>query len=150
MNLSDIEIKKIAEMISSRLGPSANPDEIRKLAAQVIERLSEADKKAIAALPVTEPVANPSSLRIAKKLIVNALGPDKGGLSEKLKSFVAGRALRLLGISDTRLENLRSLIAIIDCSNYSADISRLKFEISSLCEEIGFKAIIQDSNYYGL
>jgi hypothetical protein len=150
MILSDDQIRRMADTISIALGPSASTEEVRRLAAQVVARMMKGEA-GVADSPASEQ-AMPQSrkLRITKKLILNALGPDRGSLGEKLKIFVAGRALSFAAISDTRVENLRSFIAIIDYADYSADFNRLKFELASLCEDEGFKALVQDIGYYGL
>ncbi|OGC93758.1 MAG: hypothetical protein A2W25_06490 [candidate division Zixibacteria bacterium RBG_16_53_22] len=145
MDLSEGQIKKIAEIISSRLGPDASQSRIKSLAARVIDEMTRGGIEA----KEIQWSARPVSTQISRSLVVNALGQDKEGLGEKLKSFVDGRALRLTAISDTKLESLRSVVAIIDCANYAADLNRLKFELSALCEEAGFKAIVQDGGYYG-
>jgi predicted amino acid-binding ACT domain protein len=146
MALSENEIRKIAAIVSSRLGPDARPDEIKNLVTRVVDELAKSDEDKV----VEQLSPQPAPYRIPRKLIVNALGPDKKGLDAKLNSFISGRALRLAAISDSSLENIRSVVAIIDCTDYTADFNRLKFELSSLCEEFGFKAIVQDDNYYGI
>jgi len=146
MDLSESEIKKIAEIISLRLGPDASPDEIRSLVAHVIEELAKGETKGAD----FQASAQTMSCPIPRKLVVNALGPDRDDFDEKLKSFFYERGLKLMAISDSRLENLRSVIAIIDYTDFAADINSLKFELSSLCEDSGFKAVVQDSGYYGI
>ena len=144
MDLSEGQIKKIAEIISSRLGPDASQSRIKSLAARVIDEMTSGiEAKEI------QWSARPVSTQISRSLVVNARGQDKEVIGEMPKSFVDGRALRLTAISDTKLESLRSVVAIIDCANYAADLNRLKFELSALCEEAGFKAIVQDGGYYG-
>ncbi len=150
MIISDDQIRQIADTISAALGPAAPPEEIKRLAEQIVARLTESEGMDAPAPISAEPSPETPVLRFTKKLVINALGPDRVDLGEKLNSFVAGRALNLTAISDTPVERLRSLVAIVDCTDYAADTNRLKFELASLCEDFGFRALVQDIDYYGL
>jgi hypothetical protein len=48
------------------------------------------------------------------------------------------------------IQNLQSLVAIIDYSDFRADIDRLKFDLNNLCLQSGSRAIIQDSAHYNI
>lgn len=143
MDLSQDDIKLIVKLVSEKLGPHAGIEEIKSMAAEVIERFS----------------ANSSSIQVSqvaphytprKRLIVNALGPNCIGLEEQLRLFTDGKLLQVSEISSMTAQNLRCVLAIIDYSQFRGDINQIKFELSKICENSGFKALIQDSSYYGV
>ena len=142
MDLSKDDIKLIVRLVSEKLGPNAGIEEIKNLVSEVIERFPS-DQSSFS--PASEKARQPF---LAKKLIVNAFGPNVEGLEDKIQTFIAGKSLRIVDISSISIDNFRSIIVIIDYSGLSGEINNLKFEISKICDTFGFKAIIQDSSYY--
>jgi predicted amino acid-binding ACT domain protein len=151
MLLSEDKIKHVISLISDKLGPDATAEEVKNLASEVIRRLSTAS-------PATgdEVIANPtrmpktSTALLDKKLVLSAVGKDRGGLDEKIRLFIARTELHLLDIKEITADSFKCVLAVIDYSDYRADINDLKFKLSTLCEECGYRAIIQDSSYYGV
>ena len=150
MDLSDNDVRQIADLVSSRLDPNATDDEIRSAVTKVVEKILSLAVHDAPSSQIDSGVKLLKTQKISKMLVLSALGPDKDGLVEKLKAYIDGRALRLLAFSNARIENLRSLIALIDFADYSADLNSLKFDLISICEQSGYKAIVQDSAYYGI
>jgi len=151
MDLSQEHVAKIAAAISSRLGPNASADEIRKAAAAIVTGL----RKDIPAGQPAESKTPPENLNavshhIGKSLILSALGPENNLLEEKLRAFINGRALHLVDISNIKLGKLQSLVALVDNSDYRADLTQLKFDLDGICRQLGFHAIVQDSSYFNI
>jgi hypothetical protein len=144
MIFSDDQIRQIADAISSALGPNAAAEQVVQLAGEIAGRLDLSMESGPA--PDDKSPNLPSAL--PGKIVVSALGPANEIAVEKLRSFVNGRALRLIGVSVSKVDTLESIVAVIDCAEYKADLSRLKFELSELCGRHRMKAIIQDVNYY--
>jgi predicted amino acid-binding ACT domain protein len=141
MEISDSDIKLIVHLIAEKLGPDAPGDKIRTLVAIVAQRLSE--------ITPNESLEKAQSRNPIQKLIINAFGLKTVGLDENLRSYLSNKNLPLIAISIADIDKYKSLVALIDYSEYQGDINRLKFELSEICEKLGFKAIIQDSAYYG-
>jgi len=144
MELSPELIKEIALQVSAKLGTLAGPDEVAAMVKEIISRLSISPEQINSSNIAPEPANN----RKSKKLIINALGISGNELADKIKAFIAGKALRITDISSTEIDTFSSLIAIIDYTDYQADLTQLKFELEKICSVAGFKAIIQDSDYY--
>jgi predicted amino acid-binding ACT domain protein len=151
MLLSEDKIKHVISLISSKLGPDATAEEVKNLASEVVRRLSTASpadgQEVMANVPGIRKTSTPL---LDKKLILSAVGNDEDGLEEKIRLFVARTEMRLLDMKEITADSFRCVLAIIDYSDYRADINDLKFKLCSLCEECGYKAIIQDSSYYGI
>jgi predicted amino acid-binding ACT domain protein len=143
MELSGDDIRLIVQLVAQRLGPNAGIDEIKNMVAEIIERFPST-ASAPASISTAVNISIPT-----KKLIVNAFGPENVGLEDKIQSFVNGKSLRMVDVSSTSVDDFRSVVAIVDYSGLMGDINQLKFELSKVCETLGFKAMIQDSSYYG-
>jgi predicted amino acid-binding ACT domain protein len=142
MNLTEEDIKFIIRLVAERLGPGAPSEQVKSLTAEVIEKLGTA---------TAEKDSELNKIKSRRQhLIINAFGPSQKGLEDSLRSFLENRNLLLAAISSNDIEMYHSLIAIIDCSDFKSDINALKLELSELCEKFGFKAIIQNSSYYGI
>ena len=151
MLLSEDKIKHVISLISSKLGPNATAEEVKNLASEVVRRLSTASPAAGDEVKANPPgISSTSTALLDKKLILSAVGIDGDGLEEKISLFIAQMALRILDMEKITADSFRCVLAIIDYSDYRADINDLKFKLCSLCEEYGYKAIIQDSSYYGI
>jgi predicted amino acid-binding ACT domain protein len=154
MDLTQDNIKLIVTLISDKLGPGANQEDITTLANEIINRLTKiglADREngKNLSIPQNDPtVKSHKKSQPAKTLILNAFGLDRDGLDEKIKSYIAGIGLNLIEISSIKIDSFKSLIAVIDYSNYHDDINKLKFDLDEICRSFSFKAIIQDSTYY--
>jgi predicted amino acid-binding ACT domain protein len=142
MELSPEIIKEVAYQVSAKLGSQAGPDEVSSMVQEIVARLSISSEK------ISPPDADPIQNRKSKKLIINAFGISGSELSDKIKCFIAGKALIITDISSTEIDAFSSLIAILDYTDYRADLTQLKFELEKICSVAGFKAIIQDSDYY--
>ena len=143
MELSGDDIRLIVQLVTQKLGPHAGIDEIKNMVAEIIERF-----QSTASANFSDTNAK-KKYGPTRKLIVNAFGPENVGLEDKIQSFINARSLRMVDVSSTSVDDFRSVIAIIDYSEFIGDINQLKFELSKICEGMGFKAIIQDSSYYG-
>jgi predicted amino acid-binding ACT domain protein len=144
MELSPELIKEIARQVTAKLGAQVGPDEVAATVREIIARLPIFHGQNAASNITPEPAES----RKSKKLIINAFGISGSELSDKIKSFIAGKALRVTDISATEIDTFSSLIVILDYSDYQADLTQLKFELEKICSGAGFKAIIQDSGYY--
>jgi predicted amino acid-binding ACT domain protein len=145
MEITENNIKLIIKLISEKLGPDASPEKVRSLTTEAIRQLSN--------LPEAKPIDGISMAPMEPRrlhLIINAFGISESILNDDIQSFLAGKNLTLITLSSTKIEHYTSLIAIVDYSDSTADLNRLKFELSELCEKSGHKVIIQDSSYYGL
>lgn len=144
MELSPEIVSEITRQVAEKLGVQAGLDELASAVREIIRRLqvsSEANAE-------SDNKVKPNEIHISKKLIINALGMPKNGLIDRLKSYVAGKALIITVVSSTDIDTFNSLIMIIDYSDYQADLTQLKFEFDRICTSAGYKAIIQDSGYY--
>jgi hypothetical protein len=154
MDLSPNDIRLITRLLGERLGPSAAPEEIKRLAGEVANRLARVDSLSRVEVGTIEKsqdvVHSPITSGPVKKLIVNAFGLDKDGLEESIVSLAERIRLPIISISSAKIDLFRSVIAVLDYSGYKQDINSLKFEIDKLCSDFHFKALIQDSAYYGL
>lgn len=151
MNISEDDIKLIIRLISEKLGPNASPEKVRSLAAEAIGQLSiVSEEKPVTAENITDSTETIKETKIPRKLIVNAFGLTQSSFEDSLRTYLIGKSLPIIAFSSNNIEQYRSVIAIIDNSDYKSDINSLKFELSQLCGRFGFKAIIQDSAYYGL
>jgi hypothetical protein len=142
MEISESDIKLISRLIAERLGTNAAADKIKMFVADVVECLTKV-------VPTESPEKTHGRIPI-RKLIINAFGLNNDGLEENLRNYLNEKNLPLAAISISDIEKYQGLIAIIDYSEYPGDINRVKFEISEICENVGYKAIVQDSLYYGL
>jgi predicted amino acid-binding ACT domain protein len=148
MEISKDDIKLITRLIAEKLGPETSPEKLRSLTIEAIGQLTLISSNQ----PTTEhELSKPidTLAKTSKKLIVNAFGLSKIGFEDSLRSFLGTKNLPLIALSSIIIEEFNSLVAIIDYSEFEPDINRLKFELSELCEQFGFKTIVQDSSYYG-
>jgi predicted amino acid-binding ACT domain protein len=144
MELSPEIIMDITRLVAEKLGAQASTDEVANVVQEAVARIS-GSSAIVSAWSADIPEIEDKQSR---KLILNALGVLKGDLADKIRAFIAGKALRITDLTSTRIDTFFSLIAIIDYTDFKADLNQLKFELEKICSGAGYKAIIQDSEYY--
>jgi predicted amino acid-binding ACT domain protein len=150
MELTENDMNRIVQMVSDRLGPNAGIDDVKNMVSEIIERLSipvSEDSKGISIAGRNQ--VDQTSAQSLLRLIVNGFGLNRSGFEDEICSCIAGRALRLDDMSSTLVGTFRSIIAIIDYSEFKGDLNQLKCDISRVGEDLGYKVLIQESRYYG-
>jgi predicted amino acid-binding ACT domain protein len=152
MKLSPEDIQLITRLISEKLGAGAAAEDVKSLAREIVNRLLvlEIDDAGNVSDIDADAANLPAPASARRRLIVNAFGPDRDGLLENLKRCLENLGLPLLETSCHKIDAFRSIIAVIDYSESADQIGRIKFELDKICSEFEFRAIIQDSAYYGL
>jgi hypothetical protein len=145
MDITENNIKLIIKLISEKLGPAAAPEKVQSYALEAIRQLSFVSE----VKPIDE-ISTDTKKSEKLHLIINAFGISESNLDDDIRSFLIGKNLTLIALSSIKIGHYTSFIAIVDYSDYIADLNRLKFELSELCEKSAYKVIVQDSSYYGL
>jgi predicted amino acid-binding ACT domain protein len=144
MKLTSDEIKLITGLVIENLGVDSGSEKTATFVREIVKRISSIPYPELESTK-TKPVA----LHVTpKKLIINGFGLGKDGFEAQLTSYLLDKMLKLEKLSISQIAIYQSVIALIDYSSFESDINRLKFELSEICNQHGYKAIIQDSSYY--
>ena len=71
------------------------------------------------------------------KSVITVVGKDTVGIIAKVCTYLAGRQINILDISQTIVQGFFNMMMIVDTSSMDTDFTTLSDELGSLGEEIG-------------
>ncbi|MCK8816130.1 ACT domain-containing protein [Natroniella sulfidigena] len=83
-----------------------------------------------------------------ERAVVTVLGADKVGIVAKVTTALANHNANIVDISQTLLEDIFSMIMLIEISNLKTDFETLNKELTELEEEINVEIKLQHENIF--
>ncbi|WP_408955572.1 ACT domain-containing protein [Natroniella sp. ANB-PHB2] len=83
-----------------------------------------------------------------QRAIVTVLGADKVGIVAKITTILAEHNANIVDISQTLLEDIFSMIMLVEISELKADFETLNKELRELEEEINVEIKLQHENIF--
>ncbi|MGM9552643.1 MAG: ACT domain-containing protein [Clostridia bacterium] len=77
------------------------------------------------------------------KAVVAVIGKDKKGIISKVSTVLYERDVNIIDISQTIMEDIFVMTAMVDTKECNVDFDLLRQELTSLGEEIGVQITIQ-------
>ena len=78
------------------------------------------------------------------KVIITVVGKDTVGIIAKVCTYLAGKQVNILDISQTIVQGFFNMMMVVDPAGSSKDIALLSSELKQIGEEIG--VVIQAQN----
>jgi len=82
------------------------------------------------------------------KAIITVLGSDRKGIIAKLSTYLADKNINILDISQTIMDDVFTMITMVDISESTASFDVVYTDLQKLGEEIGVKIQIQNTEIF--
>ncbi len=83
-----------------------------------------------------------------KRAVLTVLGSDKVGIVAKVTALLAKHNANILDISQTLLEDLFTMLMLIDIDNLSQDFESLSAELEELSQELAVQIKLQNEEVF--
>ena len=83
-----------------------------------------------------------------EKAIVSVLGQDKVGIIASVSGKLAANSINILDITQTILQDVFSMVMLVDVSNSKLPFETLKQELADLGKELGMSIRIQHEDIF--
>ncbi|GBF36540.1 ACT domain-containing protein [Methanofervidicoccus abyssi] len=83
-----------------------------------------------------------------ERVVITVTGRDKVGIVAKIASTLAENNVNILDIRQSIMEDLFTMIMLVDISKSKSEFEELIKELHAVGEEIGVKVIVQHENIF--
>ena len=84
------------------------------------------------------------------KSVITVVGKDTVGIIAKVCTYLAGRQINILDISQTIVQGFFNMMMIVDTSSMDTDFTTLSDELGSLGDEIGVQIKCQKEEIFDM
>lgn len=82
------------------------------------------------------------------RAIVTVMGEDKTGIIAKTSALLADNNINILDITQTILQELFTMVMLVDLENSKADVDEISAQLDKLGEELGLEMRIQHEDIF--
>jgi ACT domain-containing protein len=143
--LSEQDIRRLAEEAVRQLGRSAAPGVIEEVVKQALQRLDKGAETEPAG-PAVAPKEPPKKSR--NRIIITAFGKNKPGILAGLTGVLAGCNCDILDLSQKILQDFFTIMLLVDISSGNTDFETIKNDIVKQGEELDLKVIVQHEEIF--
>ncbi|HIP16030.1 MAG TPA: ACT domain-containing protein [Methanothermococcus okinawensis] len=83
-----------------------------------------------------------------ERVVITVTGRDKVGIVAKIASTLAENNVNILDIRQSIMEDLFTMIMLVDISKSKSEFEELIKELHAVGEEMGVKVIVQHENIF--
>ncbi|AVB75738.1 ACT domain-containing protein [Methanococcus maripaludis] len=83
-----------------------------------------------------------------ENVVITVVGVDKPGIVAEVTKVLAQNSANIVDIRQTIMEDLFTMIMLVDISKISSDFSELNVALEKLGSEIGVKINVQHENIF--
>ncbi|AEK19476.1 ACT domain-containing protein [Methanococcus maripaludis] len=83
-----------------------------------------------------------------ENVVITVVGVDKPGIVAEVTKVLAQNSANIVDIRQTIMEDLFTMIMLVDISKISSDLSELNVALEKLGSEIGVKINVQHENIF--
>ncbi|MBA2846506.1 ACT domain-containing protein [Methanococcus maripaludis] len=83
-----------------------------------------------------------------ENVVITVVGVDKPGIVAEVTKVLAQNSANIVDIRQTIMEDLFTMIMLVDISKLSSDLSELNVALEKLGSEIGVKINVQHENIF--
>ena len=143
--VSETQLRRIIDLAIEELGADATQATVQAVVADVLKEYEKGlPSLALSATRTTAPRQNYTSGRI----IVTAFGKNAPGIVSGITSVLAAHGCDLQDVSQKILQDVFTLIMLVDISTSSADFLKLKAELATVSEKLGVQLIAQHEDIF--
>ncbi len=81
-------------------------------------------------------------------MVISVIGKDRPGIVAGIANVLAKHNANILDISQTIMQDLFTMIMLVDISNIDVDFSKLKEELEKTGKELGVEVIVQHEDIF--
>ena len=130
--LSEIDIKRIAEIAKRELGDQATSEMLKQIVREVVRSLNSEDG------------FDSTNLSINKQICIVMVGRKMERAKDTLVSTITKTGCKVMELKVDGLGEFTSLFLLVDILSCSVDFSKLETQLVHLANEFGGKLIIQN------
>lgn len=137
--LTPQEIEKITQAAMKELGPSATPEKIHQIVADVVSELERG------APSIT---LSPEKISSEGKVIVTAFGKNQPGILFQITKALFELNFDIQDVSQKIVQDFFTLIIIVDISKSAGDFNQLKTRLTQTGEQLGVRVFVQHEDIF--
>lgn len=138
--VSQEELRRIIDIAIDELGEQATKETVQAVVAEVVREV----EKGVPSLTLSSEWPKPDAKNFdSGRIIVTAFGKNQPGIVSGITGVLARHRCDLQDLSQKIMQDLFTLIMIVDISNASIDFNTLKAELSEVAGKIGVQIIAQ-------
>lgn len=141
--VSEANLKKIIGITIEELGDQATKETVEAVVAEVLKEFEKGTPSLTLAASLPKET-NPSTGRI----IVTAFGKNNPGIMSGLTGVLAQYGCDLQDVSQKMLQDLFTLIMLVDISKSNADFQTVKTALTAAGEKLGIRVIAQHEDIF--
>lgn len=150
--VSETNLKKIISIAIDELGNEATKENVEAVVGQVLEEFEKGSPSLTLDAARSKPFgtnANASATSESTgRIIVTAFGQNHPGIMSGLTDVLARHGCDLQDVSQKIMQDLFTLIMLVDISKAKADFQKLKTELSGVGEKIGVRVSVQHEDIF--
>ncbi len=142
--LSEDQIRLIAEEAIKKLGKTASPEAVEKIVKETVQRVTPAP-----AAQTSKTSAGPqSSAKSQNRIIVTAFGRNRIGILAGLTGVLADHGCDILDLSQKILQDFFTIMLLVNISDCAFDFEGVKKQVIARGEELDLKVIVQHEDIF--
>jgi len=138
-DLTEAEIRKIAEQVVQQLGTHATPDNVERVVHETIQRIEQNESPKTVSPATTRHNGNSAT---SDRVIVTAFGKNKIGILGGITSTLASNNCDVIDLSQKILKEFFTIMLLIDISNSNLDFESIKQELINTAENLISKLLL--------
>ncbi|MGD9898623.1 MAG: ACT domain-containing protein [Calditrichaceae bacterium] len=143
-NITESDIRKLAEEALRQLGKSANPEVIETVVKNAVSKI---DKESNVTQDL-KTLQKESVKRSKNRIIITAFGKDRPGILAGLTGILAKHTCNIVDLSQKILQEFFTVMLLVDISECDADFEFIKSEMIRTGEEFDLKVIVQHEEIF--
>ena len=144
-DLTEDEIRKIAEQVVQQLGSHATQANVERVVYETIERI-EQQQPQNSPYNISNRVSEISTSK--DRVIVTAFGKNKIGILGGITSTLARTNCDVIDLSQKILKEFFTIMLLVDISNANLDFEGVKQELINTGEEFDLKVVVQHEEIF--
>ena len=143
--ITEEHIRNLTREAIKQLQSSATPETVDRIVKDAVKRLQDDDEKTVS--QVQEPSADK---RKSNRIIITAFGKNRSGILAGLTTTLAKYSCDILDLSQKLLQELFTVMLLVDISKSTVDFETVKTEMIKAGEELDLKVIIQHEDIFNV
>ena len=143
--ITEEHIRNLTREAIKQLQSSATPETVDRIVKDAVKRLQDDDEKTVS--PVQELSADK---RKSNRIIITAFGKNRSGILAGLTTTLAKYSCDILDLSQKLLQELFTVMLLVDISKSTVDFETVKTEMIKAGEELDLKVIIQHEDIFNV
>ncbi|MGD9488813.1 MAG: ACT domain-containing protein [Calditrichaceae bacterium] len=143
-NITESDIRKLAEEALKQLGKAANPEVIETVVKNAVSKI---DKESNVTQDLKS-LQKESAKRSKNRIIITAFGKDRPGILSGLTGILAKHTCNIIDLSQKILQEFFTVMLLVDISECDVDFEFIKSEMIRAGEEFDLKVIVQHEEIF--